>query len=151
MDESGINNNDVYPYAWGFKGKRIEGLKLGRHSQRLSIISGLNRQKLIAPFVFDGHCNSEVFCTYLKKVLIKEVKPGQTIIMDNASFHKSKKVKRIIKKAKCNLLYLPRYSPDLNPIEHKWFGLKSKIKKYITLYNNDLYKCCEHVFKKGKL
>lgn len=92
MDESGINNNDVYPYAWGFKGKRIEGLKLGRHSQRLSIISGLNRQKLIAPFVFDGHCNSEVFCTYLK-YLLKRLSLDKLLLWIMLVFISPKKLK----------------------------------------------------------
>jgi transposase len=123
---------------------------MGRPSQRLSIISGLNRCRLIAPFVFEGHCNTEVFCTYLKKILIKELKPGQTVIMDNASFHKSQKIKRIIKKAKCNLLYLAPYSPDLNPIEKRWFKLKSKIKKHLIETNFDLYKCTEAIFKNKK-
>jgi putative transposase len=148
LDESGINNNDEYPYAWGPKNKRIYGLKLGRRTQRVSIIGALNRRKIIAPFVFEGHCDTEVFCTYLKKVLVKELKPSQTVIMDNASFHKNPNVNKILKRAKCNILYLPSYSPDLNPIEKRWFKVKSKIKKHLSDTNGDLYKCTEIIFRK---
>jgi len=56
-----------------------------------------------------------------------ELKPNQVVIMDNASFHKSNKVKELIEKANCRLIYLPQYSPDLNPIEHVWANLKHLI------------------------
>lgn len=127
-------------------GQRAYGLKLGHYSQRLSIIGGLSNRRIIAPFIFEGHCNSELFCTWIKKVLVQELVAGQTVIMDNARFHKSDKVKKLIEKAGCYLLYLPPYSPDLNPIEHKWFEIKNKMRKYLKRYDGDLYKCAFNVF-----
>ena len=143
-------NNDVYPYAWGPKGERIYGLKKGRASQRINGIAALNNGRLKAPFIFDGSCNTDIFCLYLKKVLIKELKVGQTVIMDNASFHKSPLVEKIIKRAKCNLLYLPAYSPDLNPIEKRWFPIKNSIRKILEHNNYNLYECAQKVFAKRK-
>jgi transposase len=66
---------------------------------------------------FRGTCNSILFIAWLEKMLIPELKAGQTVIMDNASFHKSPIVKNLIEAAGCKLVYLPPYSPDLNPIE----------------------------------
>ena len=67
---------------------------------------------------FKGGCDSSVFNTWLKKVLLPVLAPGTTLVMDNASFHKGADTKRLIQEAKCHLLYLPTYSPDFNPIEH---------------------------------
>ena len=77
---------------------------------------------------YDGYTNTELFTTWVKEVLCKELKPGQYVIMDNASFHKSYIVKEFIEAAKCKLLYLPAYSPDMNPIEHVWANLKRLIR-----------------------
>lgn len=67
---------------------------------------------------YDGYTNSELFLTWVEHFLCKELKPNQVIIMDNASFHKSTRVKELIEKVGCKIIYLPPYSPDLNPIEH---------------------------------
>lgn len=109
-------------------------------------MSALKGKALQAPFVFEGYCNSEVFQLYIDRVLVPTLKPGQTVIMDNASFHKSKKVKESIEKAQCRLLYLPAYSPDLNPIEHYWNALKSSMRKYLLLDGFDLYSAAQHAF-----
>jgi len=66
--------------------------------------------------------------------------------MDNACFPKSQKLKEMIENAGCQLLYLPPYSPDYNPIEHHWFGIKNAIRKLIPKYGGDLYACATEVF-----
>jgi hypothetical protein len=70
------------------------------------------------PFYFDDYTNTDNFCIWLEKILCPELRPGQVVIMDNASFHKSPRIRKIIENVGCQLLYLPPYSPDLNPIEH---------------------------------
>lgn len=144
MDESGIDDNEEYSYGWGKTGKRIYSLRMSYRTKRLSIISALNRNKLQAPFVFEGYCNSKVIELYIKKVLVPTLKPGQTVIMDNASFHKSEKVKFYIEEVGCNIIYLPPYSPDLNPIEHHWHAVKNKMRKKIKKYG--LYKAAKYAF-----
>jgi len=106
--------------------------------QGLSIISALNynRKELFAPFYYEGYTNKEVFTLWVEKVLLPELQPNQIIIMDNATFHKSEKVKELIESKNCFLLYLPKYSPDLNPIEHCWYPLKVKIRKARKFINN---------------
>ena len=88
--------------------------------------------KSIAPFVFNGSCNTELFNEWVKGFLVKELKPGQTVILDNASFHKSLETQELLKSVGCDLLFLPPYSPDLNPIEKFWANMKRWIRRRIT-------------------
>ncbi len=146
LDESGIDDNEEYPYAWGKKGSRIYAMKPSKKRKRLSIISALNQNSLQAAFVFEGSCNREIFESYLITVLLPTLKPGQTVIMDNVSFHKGGKIKKIIESAQCELLYLPTYSPDFNPIEHLWARVKNRIRHELPRNNRDLYKAAEYAF-----
>jgi transposase len=146
LDESGIDDNEEYMYGHAPKGERLHAMKNTDRNKRLSIISALHNKQLIAPFVFEGYCNSEVFETYLQEVLVPELKEGQTVVMDNASFHKGKSVERMITAAKCKLLYLPAYSPDFNPIEHYWNSIKHRIRQYLQFVAKDLYLAAEHAF-----
>ncbi len=129
LDESGIDNRDDYGYGWNQKGQRLCDLKLGKRRIRVSIISGLCRGKLIAPFTFEGTCNRSVFEQWLSEKLLPHLKPGQSVILDRATFHKSEKIRELITSAKCELEYLPPYSPDLNEIEHYWFPIKNRVRK----------------------
>jgi transposase len=67
--------------------------------------------------------------------IIKELKAGQIVIMDNASFHKSQKTRDLIESVGCKLIFLPPYSPDLNPIEKFWANMKRWIKNKVTTFN----------------
>jgi transposase len=147
LDESGIDDNETNPYAWGKKGMRIYGVKNAKRTKRLSIIAALNENHLQAPFVFEGTCNRQVFETYLEKVLVPTLKKGQTVVMDNASFHKGGYIHKIITDAQCDLLYLPSYSPDLNPIEHHWTSVKNRVKNGFLIYENDIYEAANYAFQ----
>lgn len=80
--------------------------------------------------------NTDLFNYWLKNFLVKDLKPGQIIVMDNATFHKSEATQRIINSAGCELLFLPPYSPDFNPIEKFWANLKRKIKNSIANFKS---------------
>lgn len=147
LDETGIDDNETYEYAWSMKGQRVWDTKYGKRKNRLSIISALFCGKLIAPFTFEGTCDKDVFKAYVKNILLPELKEGQTLILDNASFHKGKDIENILKEAKVELLYLPPYSPDLNPIENYWAPLKYHIKKYLQNFNRDLFEASSFIFK----
>jgi transposase len=79
--------------------------------------------------------------------LLPEVQPGQVIIMDNTPFHRSTRIRELIEKAGCNLLFLPSYSPDLNPIEHWWYKVKTAIRKELQLYNFNVHEAAEAAFR----
>ncbi|WP_353289328.1 transposase [Wolbachia endosymbiont (group A) of Paraperithous gnathaulax] len=82
-------------------------------------------EKFIAPMTFTGGCNKDMFNVWLERRLLPQLQRDTTIVMDNATFHKTPKTKSLIESFGCHLLYLPTYSPDLNPIEHCWHTIKS--------------------------
>ena len=89
--------------------------------------------------VFNGSCTAQLFETWVENFLAQELRAGQVVVMDNASFHKSKKIKDLIESVGCELVFLPPYSPDLNPIEKFWANMKRWIKhridQFSTLYD----------------
>ena len=127
---------EEYAYGWNEKGQRFHDFKSGKRSMRVSIISGLCQGKLLAPLTFEGSCNRAVFEQWLSEKLIPELKFGQTLILDNATFHKSEKIRKLIESAGCELQYLPPYSPDLNKIEHYWFPIKNRVRKSQGTFEN---------------
>jgi len=98
-------------------------------TQRVNMIAGLCNNQIIAPIIFEGNGDTRVFESYIEQILIKALKPKQVVVMDNIHFHKIPKVKTLIESVDCTVLFLPTYSPNLNPIEHHWFKIKHQIRK----------------------
>jgi transposase len=97
------------------------------------MIAGINhKNKIIAPMYFEGYTDADLFETWIKKCLIPNLKENQIIVLDNAAFHKKKSTEDLLKEHKCSFKFLPTYSPDLNPIEHKWFVIKDKFRKMVN-------------------
>ena len=131
IDESGIDRTICQDRGWGKKGKKLTGKKSGKYYERTNIIAGYVNKTSIARMVFNGSCTTELFNHWVEHFLIKELKTGQVVIMDNASFHKSRKTRELIESVGCKLLFLPPYSPDLNPIEKFWANMKRWIRDKI--------------------
>lgn len=131
IDEAGIDNRLYREYARALRGQKVYAPVPGKKRERISIIGGLMEGVFVAPFTFKGGCNKEVFNTWLEQILLPQVPKGTTFIMDNATFHKSPQTRELIEKAGCYLLFLPTYSPDLNPIEHWWHKIKSILRPLI--------------------
>ncbi|MGL5784792.1 MAG: IS630 family transposase [Alphaproteobacteria bacterium] len=91
----------------------------------------LKKGTFIAPFTFTGGCNQDVFNAWLEHILLPELSPGTTLILDNAAFHKSAKTRILAEKTGCHILFLPTYSPDLNPIENCWHQIKATLRPLI--------------------
>ena len=128
-DESGMDNRDEYAYGWNKSGQRFHALKSGRRQGRVNMIAAYCNHQLIAPFTVEGACNRIVFETWIETCLVKCLKPGQWLVIDNATFHKGGRIEALIEQAGCKVLYLPPYSPDLNKIEQCWSWLKNRIRK----------------------
>ncbi len=99
------------------------------HWKTTTFIAGLRTTGMVAPFVIDCPVNREVFETYVEQVLVPELHPGDIVVMDNLSSHKGPAVRAIIEAADAQLLYLPPYSPDFNPIENAFAKLKAGLRK----------------------
>jgi transposase len=135
IDESGIEMTICKESGWSAKGKPIQAKKSGKYYERTNIIAGYVNKNTIAPMVFNGSCNTIIFNSWVENFLIKELVPGQFVVMDNASFHKSQKTKELIESVGCKLIFLPPYSPDLNPIEKFWANMKRWIDNRIHIFN----------------
>jgi hypothetical protein len=88
LDKSGVDCREDDAYGWGGRGERVYALKHGRRKGRISIIAALCEQQRFAPFTFEGACNRTVFEKWLEEHLLPMLKPGQSIALDHASFHK---------------------------------------------------------------
>lgn len=99
------------------------------HWKTTTFVAGLTSSGMIAPFVLDGPINRRAFEVYVEKILVPELKPGSTIIMDNLSSHKGPLVRAMIEGVGAKVLYLPPYSPDFNPIEKAFAKLKAMLRK----------------------
>ncbi len=126
-----MDHRDDYGYGWSPRGERLEGMKAGGRKGRINMIAGYRSGKLIAPFTIEGSCTRSVFETWLESCLIPELKPGNLVVIDNASFHHGGRIETIIEAAGCRVMYLPPYSPDLNRIEKCWGWIKNRVRKLL--------------------
>lgn len=146
LDESGMEDTLHRDYAWSPRGEQVWDDISGKRKQRISLIAGLQGKEFQAPLQFEGYCNTELFNDWLEKCLMPILPFGKTLVLDNASFHKSVKTRQLIESKGCSLKYLPAYSPDLNPIENHWAILKARIKKH-RHHHSSLNETIESIFK----
>ena len=130
LDESGFNSGVYRPHGWGAKGQRVYGDCSGKRLSRTSLLLAQCGLKRFSPLLFSGTCTTALFNRWLEQSLIPVLRPGQTVVLDNAAIHKSKETQQLIGKAGCELLFLPPYSPDFKPIE-KTFGTLKKRRQFM--------------------
>lgn len=129
LDETGVNTKMARLYARSIGGTRaVDSIPHG-HWHTTTFVAGLTYQSLIAPAVLDGPMDGESFLAYTEQILSPALQEGNIVIMDNLACHKVSGVKQAIERAGAELLYLPPYSPDLNPIEQLFAKFKALIRK----------------------
>jgi transposase len=117
IDETWVKTNMIRLRGRSPRGTRLIDKTPHGHWKTSTFIGGPRCDGVVAPAVFDGAINGETFLAYVEQVLVPTLRPGDTVIMDNLSSHKVAGVKQAIEGAGASLMYLPAYSPDLNPIE----------------------------------
>lgn len=111
------------------KGKKARANIRGKRGKRVNVIAALILGKICAFFSSFENTDTDLFTAWVKIILVPSLNPGMTVIMDNARFHKSDEIRKLIEGAGCRLLFLPPYSPDFNKIEQRWAVMKTEVKR----------------------
>jgi hypothetical protein len=127
VDEAGVEDTLAYPYGWSQRNTRCLGERLGHRTTRVSMAAAWCQGEVLSPLTFEGYCDAPLIEAWFSQQLIRKLRSGQTVILDNASFHRMQPLRAILEEKGCFLLPLPAYSPDLNLIEPLWNTLKHTI------------------------
>jgi transposase len=124
IDETWVKTNMSPLRGWSTRGERLVAHAPYGHWKTMTFIAALRHDRVEAPWVLNGPINGEAFQAYVETQLVKTLKPGDIVVLDNLGSHKGAMVRNIVKAAGARLFFLPPYSPDLNPIEQLFAKLK---------------------------
>ena len=128
LDESGALTNLVRTWGRSDCGERCVGLAPQGHWKVMTAVAAVRLDGLAAPFTIDCPMDGEVFAVYVRRVLVPTLRPGDVVVMDNLTAHKRPQIQQEVEEAGARVLYLPPYSPDLNPIEMIWSKVKGLLR-----------------------
>ena len=140
LDETSINTKMTKACGRCLKGERLHAKAPFGHWGTQTLIAGLKCDGLVAPWVINTPMNRVIFDTYIETQLAPILKPGDVVILDNLAAHKSDRAENIIKAKGAWMLFLPPYSPDLNPIEMAFSKLKAWLRKSAARTIDDLWR-----------
>jgi len=129
IDETWAKTNMTRTHGRCRRGRRLIAKVPHGHWRTLTFLAALRVDRIDAPCVFDGPINARSFTAYVEQVLIPTLQPGDIVIMDNLGSHRGPAVRKALRQAGAKLLFLPPYSPDLNPIEQVFAKLKALLRK----------------------
>jgi transposase len=129
VDEMGTNTSLSARYAYAPKGRRAYAQVPRNRGANTTLLASMSLEGMGPCLAVEGTTTAIVFETYVEKVLAPSLRRGQIIVLDNLSAHKSQRTKELIEERGCQLLYLPAYSPDLNPIEEAFSKIKGALRK----------------------
>lgn len=129
IDETWAKTNMTRSHGWAVRGERLVAKVPHGHWNTTTFLAALRHDRITAPCLFDGPINGELFLAYVERVLAPTLKPGDIVILDNLGSHKGKAVRTAIRATGAKLIFLPKYSPDLNPIEKLFAKLKTLLRK----------------------
>lgn len=129
IDETWTKTNMEPLRGWARRGQRLRAKVPHKRWQTMTFLAALRQDRIEAPWLLDGPINGERFSIYVEKVLLPTLKPGDVVIVDNLGSHKGKAIRQAIRSVGAKLLFLPKYSPDLNPIEQVFSKLKHLLRK----------------------
>jgi transposase len=129
IDETWAKTNMTRVRGWAPRGQRLLAKVPQGHWRTLTFLAALRCDRIEAPCVIEGPINGQSFLAYVEQALVPTLSPGDIVIMDNLGSHKGKAVRRAIRAVGARLIFLPPYSPDLNPIEQVFAKLKTLLRK----------------------
>jgi len=129
IDETWIKTNMTRLGGWRQIGQRLFAKVPHGHWKTLTLVAALRHNGVIAPCVFDGPINGQSFLAYIREFLVPALRPGDIVVLDNLGSHKGSEVRDAIRAAGARLVFLPAYSPDLNPIEQVFSKIKTIFRK----------------------
>ena len=134
----GVDNDIVPLYGWSESGKKSYAEKIAFKTSRLSLVSAYkyNDKKMIDPFEYEGYTDQYLFSYWFEHMLCPKLSIGDCIILDNSPVHNKEDLSEIANDFGLNIVFLPAYSPDLNPIEKCWANFKKKLRKLIKKANS---------------
>lgn len=129
VDESGATIMLTPPYGRAPRGQRCLGRVPRNWGVRTTLLAAMTLDGITASFLIDGATDRQVFDTYVERVLVPTLQPGQVVVWDNLSAHKSVRARAAIEAVGCAVVFLPAYSPDFNPIELAFSKLKAGLRR----------------------
>jgi transposase len=129
VDEMGTNTSLSPLYGWTEKSQRAYCSVPRNRGKNTTLLSSMSMEGMGPSLAVEGATNREVFETYVERVLTPTLRRGQVVVMDNLTAHKGERIRELIEQRGCELLYLPPYSPDFNPIEEAFSKIKGLMRK----------------------
>jgi transposase len=129
IDEMGTNTALSSLYGWSEKGRRAHCSVPRNRGKNTTVLSSMSVEGMGPSLAVEGATTAAVFETYLERVLGPSLRKGRVVVMDNLSAHKGERVREMIESCDCELLYLPPYSPDYNPIERAFSKVKALLRR----------------------
>ena len=123
-------------YAYAKKGIKVIGSVSGRKYKRIGLVAAKVGKTIISPLQYCGVMDSQLFEQWFEECLLTSLAPASTIVMDNASFHRKSTIIPLADKFGHSVIFLPPYSPNLNPIENFWAWLKTKLKNVLRDFDS---------------
>jgi transposase len=129
VDECSTNTSLSPLYAWSPEGQRARCKVPRNYGANVTLLASMTHEGIGPCLVVEGATNREVFETFIERMLRPALRPGQIVVMDNLSAHKGERVRELIEERGCELLFLPPYSPDLNPVEMAFAKVKGLLRE----------------------
>jgi transposase len=129
VDECGTHTSLAPIYGYAPRGERLYLSVPRSRGKNTTLLSSMTTEGMGPSLTVEGATTARVFETYVEKVLLPSLKEGQIVVMDNLSAHRPKRIRELIEQHGCELLYLPSYSPDYNPIEEAFAKIRNLLRK----------------------
>jgi transposase len=145
LDETSASTNMIRRYGWWPRGRRLVDAVPHGHWHVTTFLAGLRSSGIIAPLVLDGAMTGPAFRAYVEQLLVPALTPGDVVVMDNLAAHKVAGIREAVAAAGASILYLPPYSPDLNPIEQLFAKLKALLRQASARTRETLWSTIGHL------